>query len=63
MHYKIRNFMFLCCMATVLGGGAGGAGIEWLVEMYAKVRKNPPLFAMPFIYKNDHFAKTGSGQT
>ena len=37
MHYKIRNFMFLCCMATVLGGGAGGAGIEWLVEMYAKV--------------------------
>jgi len=26
------------------------------------VRKTP-LFAMPFIYKNDHFTKTGSGQT
>ena len=36
--------MFLRCMATtILGGGAGGAGIEWLVEMYAKVRKNATL--------------------
>ena len=26
------------------------------------VRKKTPLFA-PFIYKNDHFTKTGAGQT
>jgi hypothetical protein len=25
--------------------------------------KETRLFAMPFVYKNDHFAKTGSGQT
>jgi hypothetical protein len=30
-------------------------------KMLAKVRKTP-LFA-PFIYENDHFTKTGSGQT
>jgi hypothetical protein len=25
--------------------------------------KNAAVFEMPFIYRNDHFAKTGSGQT
>eukprot|EP01046_Picozoa_sp_COSAG06_P077646 COSAG06_NODE_25388_length_638_cov_0.962894_2_plen_84_part_01 len=24
--------------------------------------RNTPLFEMPFIYNNDHFTKTGSGQ-
>jgi hypothetical protein len=27
------------------------------------VRRETPLFAMPFIYKMHHFTKTGSGQT
>jgi hypothetical protein len=25
--------------------------------------RDTPLFAMPYIYKNEHFTKTGSGQT
>jgi hypothetical protein len=29
----------------------------------SQVRKNASIFAMPFDTKNDHFTKTGSGQT
>jgi hypothetical protein len=56
------------------GGGGGGGGLRrryadhfyWphfaiLAQLPATVQKTP-LFA-PFIYTNEHFAKTGSGQT
>jgi hypothetical protein len=43
------------------GGGGADAPSAYAATDRTLVRKTA-LFA-PFIYKNDHFAKTGSGQT
>jgi hypothetical protein len=42
--------------------GVFSAGIPWPVVVILAVRKTP-LFAPIYIYINDHFTKTGSGQT
>ena len=42
--------------------GVFPAGIPWPVVVILAVRKTP-LFAPIYIYINDHFTKTGSGQT
>ena len=40
-----------------------GANLTWANESCPVEVRKTPLFAMPFIYKNDHFTKPGSGQT
>ena len=50
--------------------GHGGSGVGDVIEFASSIfaynwrsETETPLFAMPFIYKIDHFTKTGSGQT
>jgi hypothetical protein len=38
-------------------------GMLWGTDRYVGKKKRSILFAMPFYTKNDHFTKTGSGQT
>jgi hypothetical protein len=55
-----KNVLLLHDEGQVQSGGGGGEGGVHRSKLML-VRKTP-LFA-PFMYKNEHFTKTGSGQT
>ena len=50
------HFIFLLASAQEWGNLVGRSRVQDGAE-------NECIFEMPFIYKNEHFAETGSGQT
>ena len=46
-------------------GSCGSGGHDWMIEGVKELLDHPGKNVLfePFVYKSDHFAKTGSGQT